>query len=150
MNRYVLTLFVAALIACGSSNDTSTSSSGSSGSPQSSTDPTVNDAGANSETGTDANSKNDGSGTCAEVTRAMCEGGAKCAATGTAVLSHGGAATETHDSVEKCATFYQVIACPGYSPVADFKACEAALATATCTSTKQGPALAVPTPCEFK
>ncbi len=76
---------------------------------------------------------------CGATTKALCAKACACAGNGKCTISYG-AATETHDSQDKCETFYAFLVCGDskYAPQFEGSTCRAAVDAASCTST--GPA----------
>jgi hypothetical protein len=116
------------LLACGSSEGSSSSSGG--------TGPS--DAGggeAKAAVSTD----------CPGVSALLCTRAGECTGGGKAIVSTSGATAE-HATVTECKTYYAALQCP--SATTDWAACKSALEGASCTSTSKGSTLAIPSACK--
>ena len=135
--------------ACGSSGDEEKGSESGSKNPTSTgaspTDPNPSHPSSPNPSGAPASP-------CVSATKALCARACACGTGGGCVIAYGAnaVATEEHDSLGNCETFYAVMVCGDASLSAPYAtdACKAAIDGASCMDTKsKGRAIAFPQVC---
>lgn len=97
--------------------------------------------------GQDSSDTTPSGGGCAGTTRALCKKACACTSNGAGkcTIAYGTSVTETHDSEAQCETFYAALVCGDAANAAQYDdACGAAVASASCTTTSTGAAVAFP------
>ena len=88
---------------------------------------------------------------CVATTKTLCTRACACATNGKCVIAYGvGGATEIHESLSACETFYGSFVCAQEQYAKDYDAaCGSAIAASTCINTQaSGGAIAFPTGCD--
>jgi hypothetical protein len=86
--------------------------------------------------GSDASPTSPAATSCAATTKALCAKACACAGSGKCTIAYGGGgASETHDSQEKCETFYSFMVCGDAKYASQYEGgCRAGVDAAQCTS----------------
>ncbi len=146
----ILSSILLTSVACGSSAEEDKTSEHGSGTPAS----TGTAPSEPSPPSASSPSPNDSSSSpCVAATKTLCARACDCGTGGGCVIAYGAnaSATEEHDSLSNCETFYAALVCGDAKAGAPYAtdACKAAIEGASCMDTKtKGRALAFPESCK--